>query len=39
MDLRFTEADEAFRAEVAQWLADNLVGEFARLRGRGGPGD
>ncbi|MFQ5666401.1 MAG: acyl-CoA dehydrogenase family protein [Candidatus Binatia bacterium] len=39
MDLRFSEADEAFRREVAQWLADNLVGEFARLRGRGGPGD
>ncbi len=39
MDLRFTAADEAFRAEVAQWLADNLVGEFAQLRGRGGPGD
>jgi alkylation response protein AidB-like acyl-CoA dehydrogenase len=39
MDLHFTEADEAFRAEVAQWLADNLAGEFAALRGRGGPGD
>ncbi len=39
MDLRFSEADEAFRKEVAQWLADNLVGEFAKLRGRGGPGD
>ena len=39
MDLRFSEADEAFRREVAQWLADNLVGEFAPLRGRGGPGD
>jgi len=39
MDLHFTAADEAFRAEVAQWLADNLVGEFAALRGRGGPGD
>jgi alkylation response protein AidB-like acyl-CoA dehydrogenase len=39
MDLRFSEADEAFRAEVAQWLGDNLAGEFATLRGRGGPGD
>ena len=29
---------EEFRAEVRQWLADNLVGEFASLRGRGGPG-
>ncbi len=39
MDLRFTEEDEAFRGEVAQWLADHLTGEFAELRGRGGPGD
>jgi alkylation response protein AidB-like acyl-CoA dehydrogenase len=39
MDLRFSEADEMFRKQVAQWLADNLVGEFAQLRGRGGPGD
>src|ERR1700756_1383097 len=29
---------EEFRAEVRQWLADNLVGEFAALKGRGGPG-
>ncbi|HEV2783399.1 MAG TPA: acyl-CoA dehydrogenase family protein [Actinophytocola sp.] len=27
-----------FRAEVRGWLADNLVGEFATLRGAGGPG-
>ena len=27
-----------FRASVRQWLADNLVGSFARLRGIGGPG-
>lgn len=39
MDLRFSEEDEAFRREVATWLADNLRGEFAALRGRGGPGD
>jgi len=39
MDLRFSEADEIFRAEVARWLAANLAGEFAPLRGRGGPGD
>ncbi len=39
MDLRFSDEDEAFRQEVAQWLAENLVGEFAKLRGRGGPGD
>ncbi|MGH3562648.1 MAG: acyl-CoA dehydrogenase IpdE1 [Mycobacterium sp.] len=29
---------EEFRAEVRQWLADNLVGEFAKLKGLGGPG-
>ncbi len=39
MDLRFSPEDEAFRAEVRQWLADHLTGEFADLRGRGGPGD
>ena len=39
MDLRFSEADEAFRREVATWLAENLTGEFEVVRGRGGPGD
>jgi alkylation response protein AidB-like acyl-CoA dehydrogenase len=39
MNTRFTEEDEAFRKEIAGWLADNLSGEFAPLRGRGGPGD
>ena len=39
MDLRFSEEDESFRREVATWLADNLRGEFALVRGRGGPGD
>jgi alkylation response protein AidB-like acyl-CoA dehydrogenase len=29
---------QEFRAEVREWLADNLVGEFAALRGLGGPG-
>src|ERR1700722_11428611 len=29
---------EEFRAEVRSWLADNLVGEFAALKGLGGPG-
>jgi alkylation response protein AidB-like acyl-CoA dehydrogenase len=39
MDLRFTEEDEAFRAEVRAWLSRELEGEFAAIRGRGGPGD
>jgi alkylation response protein AidB-like acyl-CoA dehydrogenase len=29
---------QEFRAEVRSWLADNLVGEFAELKGLGGPG-
>lgn len=29
---------QKFRAEVREWLADNLVGEFAALKGLGGPG-
>ena len=29
---------QKFRAEVRDWLADNLVGEFAALKGLGGPG-
>ncbi|MBM7060324.1 acyl-CoA dehydrogenase family protein [Pseudomonas sp. UL073] len=39
MRISFTAEDEAFRAEVAAWLAANLTGEFAELRFRGGPGD
>jgi alkylation response protein AidB-like acyl-CoA dehydrogenase len=38
MDLSDAAEDRAFRAEVRTWLADNLVGEFADLRGLGGPG-
>ena len=29
---------QKFRAEVREWLADNLVGDFAALKGLGGPG-
>ncbi|MCG5431400.1 acyl-CoA dehydrogenase family protein [Mycobacterium sp. MYCO198283] len=29
---------EEFRAEVRGWLADHLVGDFAKLKGLGGPG-
>ena len=39
MNTRFSEEDERFRRELAAWLDDNLSGEFAPLRGRGGPGD
>ncbi|HYJ20528.1 MAG TPA: acyl-CoA dehydrogenase family protein [Solirubrobacterales bacterium] len=38
MDLRFTAADDAFRAEVRDWLGEHLRGEFAELGGAGGPG-
>ncbi|TGD86086.1 acyl-CoA dehydrogenase [Mycolicibacterium sp. CH28] len=31
-------AVEEFRAEVREWLADNLVGEYTALKGLGGPG-
>jgi alkylation response protein AidB-like acyl-CoA dehydrogenase len=36
--VRFTPQDEEFRAEVRDWLDANLAGEFAGLRGAGGPG-
>ena len=39
MQLSFSPEDEKFRSEVAAWLKDNLVGEFAKLKFRGGPGD
>lgn len=39
VDLHFSAEDEEFRKEIAGWLDDNLTGEFAELRGRGGPGD
>jgi alkylation response protein AidB-like acyl-CoA dehydrogenase len=39
MDLRFSDADEAFRRDARDWLNDRLSGDFAVVRGRGGPGD
>ena len=39
MDLRFTPEEDAFRKEVRAYLDDLLHGEFASIRGRGGPGD
>jgi alkylation response protein AidB-like acyl-CoA dehydrogenase len=36
--VRFTPRDEQFRVEVREWLNANLTGEFAGLRGAGGPG-
>lgn len=37
--LDFETPDDTFRMQLRQWLNVNLVGEFASLRGRGGPGD
>lgn len=39
MKLRFSAEDELFREEIADWLKNNLVGEFEQLKFRGGPGD
>ena len=39
MDLRESADDRTFRAEVRSFLEDGLGGEFAAVRGRGGPGD
>jgi alkylation response protein AidB-like acyl-CoA dehydrogenase len=38
VDLSYSAEDEAFRAEIRGWLEDHLTGEFAALRGLGGPG-
>ncbi|HKY16850.1 MAG TPA: acyl-CoA dehydrogenase family protein [Microthrixaceae bacterium] len=39
MDLGFSKQDEEFRSEIRDWMESNLVGTFAELRNRGGPGD
>ena len=36
--MQLTDQDDAFRRRVRDWLADNLTGDFAVLRGQGGPG-
>ena len=38
MDLTYSAADQAFRAEVRAWLEEHLRGDFAGLRGLGGAG-
>lgn len=38
MDLTDTSEDKTFRTEVRTWLEDNLVGDFAELKGLGGSG-
>ncbi|WTW95628.1 acyl-CoA dehydrogenase family protein [Streptomycetaceae bacterium NBC_01309] len=38
MDFRYSDEDEEFRAEVREWLRENLSGEFASAVGTGGPG-
>ena len=39
MHLHFSDEDEAYRREIAAWLERELGGEFAALRGAGGPGN
>ncbi len=36
--MQLTDEDAEFRGRVRQWLEENLTGEFAALRGQGGPG-
>ena len=31
--------DEEFRRNVQRWLSEHVIGDYAALRGRGGPGD
>ncbi len=39
MDLKWSDAEEAYRREVRTWLEQNLEGGYEDVRGRGGPGD
>jgi alkylation response protein AidB-like acyl-CoA dehydrogenase len=36
--VQLTDEDAEFRGRVRRWLEQNLTGEFAALRGQGGPG-
>ncbi|MFI1621937.1 acyl-CoA dehydrogenase family protein [Streptomyces lydicus] len=38
MDFAFGSADEGFRVAAREWLVGHLVGPYAELAGRGGPG-
>ena len=39
MDFHDSPEEASFRAEVREWLAEHLTGEFATLGSRGGPAD
>ena len=39
MHLELNKKEEAFRNEARAWLSEQLDGKFAKLKGRGGPGD
>ena len=39
MDLQYTQEENDYRARARAWLEENLVGDFAALRGTGGPGN
>jgi alkylation response protein AidB-like acyl-CoA dehydrogenase len=38
VDLSYSDADQAFRAEVREWLEEHLTGDWAALGGLGGAG-
>jgi alkylation response protein AidB-like acyl-CoA dehydrogenase len=38
-DVELSDDLEQWRGDVAVWLADHVVGDYATLKGRGGPGD
>ena len=38
MDLSYSPEEQRFRVEVQTWLQENLIGNFAALKGLGGPG-